>query len=458
MKSGLGSNIALLAALATPLAAEALDLDPSFGNAGVKLLEFGDAEGRVTEVRGLLPDGSGGWYAYGDAFTATRSRELYLGRFDGDGERVTGFGVQGLRRLGTTASETAGGFALTRDGRLLLAATRNPGPGGQSSAGVVYRLSAAGSLDTGFDFDGERVLGEDAAEQLQVAAGLDGRVFAARVGADPFPATLERLNAQGQALGEAIPLPRAGFQSWVALPAAAAPLSDGGAAIIGTIFNSVAIDQATQFFCVVWRVDDEGDPVPGFGLGGVQVLSLLPGVNSSCSAVAVDGESILLGGAVRRSGEPDQAAIARIAISDGAFDASFGTAGRLSAAIGEAEGQTVSEAIPALALRSTGTGTAPELLVLYTLTASGDSARRWLALGRFDAVSGQPVEGFGNDGRRVFSADAIGSDSVRGRVLQTAAKGAVVIGGSWSGARNEAVLIRLRGPELFANGFETTQR
>jgi uncharacterized delta-60 repeat protein len=173
MKRGRGLGVltpALVALLcATALGAPA-DLDPTFGDNGVRRLNYGGVESGSAAV--LQPDGKVVIVGTGveDTFAVTRlNRDGSLDTsFAGDGARPIFFDVP---------SGAAYAVALTPDGRIVVAGTS----GGNIA---VARLTPDGELDSSFDGDGKRVI--DYGGPYEGAYGMalqpDGKIVLAGVG------------------------------------------------------------------------------------------------------------------------------------------------------------------------------------------------------------------------------------------------------------------------------------
>jgi uncharacterized delta-60 repeat protein len=102
--------------------------------------------------------------------------------------------------------------------------------------------------------------------------------------------------------------------------------SDGKIVVVGALSDSAA---ASQVFGVV-RYMQNGAIDTGFGTGGVARTAFTAGFNAPTSvAIAADGKIVVVGSASAPDNSSSAVAVARYAVN-GALDASFGTAGRVT--------------------------------------------------------------------------------------------------------------------------------
>ncbi len=130
--------------------AAAGDLDPSFGNKGIVVTEFGGADTAYAAV--LQPDGKivtvGSITTYSTYSANLSNSDFALARYNSDGSLDTSFGVGGKTTLDWGRADYATAVALQTDGRILVA--------GISSHTffdinyVIARYKHDGSLDPDF--------------------------------------------------------------------------------------------------------------------------------------------------------------------------------------------------------------------------------------------------------------------------------------------------------------------
>lgn len=123
-------------------------LDPSFGQDGKTLTQFGSADAEVVAVL-LQPDGKIIVVGYRHpAFEPARALNLVLVRYARDGDLDRGFGIGGtvMTALPTASSGTVSDAVLQPDGKIVIAIR----PFAHSGDFALIRYLPGGEIDTGF--------------------------------------------------------------------------------------------------------------------------------------------------------------------------------------------------------------------------------------------------------------------------------------------------------------------
>jgi uncharacterized delta-60 repeat protein len=280
------------------------DLDPTFGNGGLVVTNFGDtfASGNTLAVQA---DGRiliAGQYA---------AHDFGLARFNSDGSPDSSFGRGGLV---TTVIPGGGGIssmAELADGRIVVA-------GEAVINGNAYvalaRYDTDGSLDASFGTGGlvtTSFPGFSNAGATSMVVQPDGRIVVAGGAGGQF--ALARYDSDGSLDGSfgTNGLVTTSFPGFTGADAnTLAVQADGRIVVAGSAVRS---DQSGQL--ALARYDTDGSLDSSFGTGGLVTTSQSPFAYSM--AVQSDGRIIVAGGSF---------ALARYD-SDGSLDSSFGTGG-----------------------------------------------------------------------------------------------------------------------------------
>jgi uncharacterized delta-60 repeat protein len=316
---------------AAPLAdAAAGDLDltfAGFGTAG-KVITTGAAMG-AGDKRGiaLQPDGKIVTAGYRDRLVLGGSvRELLVMRYLPNGQLDTTFGGgDGMAIYGNGNGVAGTAVALQADGKIVVAAHKNPGGGDF----LLARLSATGALDTSFDGDGWVTTdfegGSDQANAVLiqpdgkiVAAGTasiggDGDYAAARYNADGSLDTT--FGGDGKA-SVGMGSTRGGDDATdIALQ------EDGKLVLVGSRFCCTAFPD--DDFAVA-RLNADGSLDESFGLGGKSFASFGGDEFAYAVAIGLDGKIVVAG--------DNRGASANVARyhPNGVLDESFDGDGKLS--------------------------------------------------------------------------------------------------------------------------------
>ncbi len=238
--------------------------------------------------------------------------------FNGTGVVTTQFGSD---------SAIASGIAIQPDGRIILA--------GNATIGgfAVARYNTNGTLDTTFDFDGKAAVNAGGTFSIgaKVALQADGKIVVAGIaynGSD-YDFALVRFNANGAADatfggGGKVTTPVAASMSDRATGVA---IQADGKIVVGG-YSGVGI--SLDFALVRYNTDGSLDAT--FGASGKVVTPVGSGWDQAeAVAVQADGKIVLAG--YSYDGNQPEFAVLRYK-SNGALDASFGTGGRTTTAIG----------------------------------------------------------------------------------------------------------------------------
>ena len=263
-------SAAVVAAAVAAARAEALALDPSYGDAGIAAVELGPgarpggiaAAGDALVLAGTVDDSSGG-----DA--------IAVARLDSDGAPDPAFGTGGVVATGVAGS--ADSVVVQADGRIVVA-------GSDAGDVVVIRLLAGGTPDPDFGTAGlvRFDFGPAAAAHGTVDVGLDslGRIVVTGSAPAPDPADLSDVYAARlDAAGELDP----GFGGDGIANAGAASGSDDEAADAAVLENDsvCAVGHAAGIGDEIYCFATDGSVLPGLPALGVynvyEAVAALPG-------------------------------------------------------------------------------------------------------------------------------------------------------------------------------------
>ena len=320
-------------------------LDPSFGSGGkvTTASGFGNAAA-------LQPDGR--IVAAGAILVSRPDIDFALARYRVDGRLDPSFGSGG--KVTTTFGSTtdlAQAVALQPDGKIVVAGSTGF-PQQRNDAFALARYNPDGTLDSRFGSGGKMTTrfsspGDDAARALMVQP--DGKIVlvgsnfvASREGSSDF--ALARYMPDGTldpgfgTGGKVMTTFGAGSD----LANAAALQPDGRIVVAGYTYVGGA---AGQSYFALARYKSDGTLDPSFGSGGKVTTDFGAGGSAWAVALQADGKIVAAG-----AGRGGSFALARYT-SAGALDASFGSGGTVTTAVGlRDEGQA-----GALAVRPDGT-------------------------------------------------------------------------------------------------------
>jgi uncharacterized delta-60 repeat protein len=465
--------LASLLCLSFAAAAAEGDLDPSYGVDGAVIIPFNIVPGGNDQAFALevLPDGRAllaGFTQVPLAGGMDTQYEQVVARINANGSGFDpSFGVGGVRRVSfgnTQFQNVARRMQVLADGRVLVAGEVDASATSTFEPDMsIFRLTAAGNLDTGFDLDGRlqiSLFGQDGVEDLDVYA--DGRIllsgYSAPSGSTNACGVLLRLNPDGSSDSTFGTGGGRCFQP----PAGPEPLTfvtgteilDDGRLIATGIVNTGSGSPLANVDMFASGLLADGSDDPAYGSGGYTVLAFDQGGDNadfSLSSVRQPDGSVLLAGRAEGAGGFD-IAVARL-LADGSADASFGTGGRVLIPIDLLPGGN--DGARAIALQDDG-----------RIVLAGDAQRepggnsaavilRLLPDGSLDTSFGSngvvlvaPVV-FGNDNdSATFEAVTIANGQIHaaGRVRGLFGSGTVDF---------DMLVVRLVGVDIFSDGFES---
>lgn len=312
--------------------------DPSFNSTGRRVFAV-NGTGSARSVM-LQPDGKilCGGTVYSGVNTA-----FAVVRFLADGTLDTSFNGTGFAI--TQVSPWLDGIhamALQPDGKIVVAGTASDNSGTNDDM-VVARYTSAGVLDTGFNGNGIHIVNTGTGPALASAVLLqpDGRIVVAgsQISGLANDFAVIRLNADGTL--------DAGFgNGGKVVPATAA--DDGGRALAagpgGTLLvGGYAFSSSGAEFAAL-RLLPDGRPDASFGQQGRTVAGFGPGSQDLCLSMTVqDNGRVLLSGYVQQAGG-SEFGLLRLEPA-GQVDASFGTSGWRTIAMGGGFAQAAAVAL-----------------------------------------------------------------------------------------------------------------
>ena len=414
----------LLAALLIPAAqATTGELDPSFGTGGKVTTAIGPVE---SEAYALVRQPDGKLVAAGYARSGT-SDDFALARYNADGSLDTSFGTGGKVLTAIGSTDSANALVRQPDGKLVAAGYSHTGASGYDFA--LARYNVDGSLDTSFGSGGKVTTAFSSGPDLVYALTLqpDGKLVAAgradNGSDDDF--ALARYNADGSldtsfgTGGKATTFIGSGDDLAYAL----ALQPDGKLVAAGSNL------QGPQSVIALARFNPNGALDASFGVGGKVATAI--GSHSYADALAVqpDGKLVVAGGG--DTGSQRGFALARYN-GNGSLDASFGSAGKVTTAIGS------SGSPEDVALQPDG----KVIVAGYARIGSGDvfGVARYNANGSLDAS-------FGSGGKLTT---AIASDDAAYAIALQPDGKLVAAGASWDGSTSRFALVRYLGSTLTA--------
>jgi uncharacterized delta-60 repeat protein len=300
------------------------DLDPTFGNGGVVVTNFGapfagastlavQADGRI-----LIAGQIFGQFGY----------QFGLARFNSDGSPDSSFGHGGLVTTAVGGSSGISSVAVLADGRIVVAGEA-PVNGSQEFA--LARYDTDGSLDASFGTGGlvtTSFPGFSGSAATSMVVQADGRIVVAGTAYNSAQSlfALARYASDGSLDGSfgTNGLVTTAFSGFTGADAHSLALqADGRIVVAGLAARS---DDSRQF--AMARYDTDGSLDGSFGTVGLVTTSFPGFSNASATSLAVqaDGRIVVAG----FTGPIDtRIALARYT-SDGTLDSSFGTAGLIT--------------------------------------------------------------------------------------------------------------------------------
>jgi uncharacterized delta-60 repeat protein len=295
-------------------------LDSGFGNNGLVLTDV-DASNDFVGAVAVQPNGS--IIAGGVRFNALADGRAMVMRHLPNGDLDASFGTNGIRTIdftGTTDSFIKG-LALQPDGRIVACGERYTGTAWES---FVLRLNSDGATDSGFGVVQMDIstVGDDNATDITLQN--DGKIVVCGTaesiaGGGMF---IARLNANGAfdstfGTGGKLVLDIGGGGTDAAN---SVRVQDDGKVVVCGL-----LDTEDGYRIGVARMLDDGTLDNTFGANGSVAINL--GVDDwALPTLAVQPDGKILVGADNNTGNPARVKVIRL-LSDGSFDASFGTNG-----------------------------------------------------------------------------------------------------------------------------------
>ena len=272
--------LAVCAAAPRPVRAAAGALDPTFGNGGIVLTDFGQTGDYGFAVK-VQPDGK--VVVAGQSGTYPLFHAA-LARYSTDGSLDPTFGTKGrVTAVLDPDGDQLTALALQPDGKIVAAGSLIHD--NWTTAFVVARFNADGSLDAEFGIGGSAVtlFGDPATEGRGLVLQPDGKIV-----------------------------------------------------VVGSS-GAGAYSELNDF--AVARYNADGSPDQGFGNGG-QLKTHFPGVtntgSNAISAVLQADGKLVVAGAYKNEGTHRQIALARYN-PDGSLDGAFGLAGKVTTSAGQGD-------------------------------------------------------------------------------------------------------------------------
>ncbi len=319
----------LLAMALLPVAAADGDLDPTFDSDGSVTTAIGSA-GDVAYAVAIQDDGKivvGGTYVNG-----TPNDDLFLARYNSDGSLDTTFDSDGIVTVSVAVGDDEGlDVALQSDGKILLAGL------GKAAAGknhfILFRYNSDGSLDTSFDSDGmaaARIIDTNYGRGRAAAVQSDGKIVMAGDAFDGFDARFAaaRFNSDGSL--------DTGFdtdgQTAIEIDADDDYAYDLAIQTDGKIVLAGKSNNGSNDDIALLRLNSDGSVDTSFDSDGIVITAIGAG-HDEAQAVAIqsDGKIVVVGSS--HNGSDDDFAVVRYN-SDGSLDTSFDSDGIVITAIG----------------------------------------------------------------------------------------------------------------------------
>ena len=269
------------------------------------------------------PDGKylvAGYGAVGGSFDFT------LVRYNEDGTLDTSFGSGGVVTTSFTAGNDVGqGVALQSDGKIIVAGYNS------NYDFAVARYNVDGTLDTSFGTGGTVTTSVGGTYDFgyKVVVQGDGKIVVAgtsRIGSF-YDRSLVRYNTDGSL--------DTGFGTGGMVITAISPDNDGATDVVlqtdGKILVAGQSNNGSDTDFAVTRYNTDGSLDTSFGTGGIVTTPIGAGDDAAESIVLQSDGKIVVGGWT--VGSDNDFAVVRDN-SDGSLDTSFGTGGKVTAAIG----------------------------------------------------------------------------------------------------------------------------
>jgi uncharacterized delta-60 repeat protein len=316
----------LCGSLINSVQAAAGDLDPSFGNGGKVVTDFGHKE----QLQELVLQSDGKIVAAGyfsDGPDVTYPHDLLLARYHRDGSLDSSFGAGGsvTSHFINNGPLDSLALALQSNGKIVVAGTHIQ----TSSDFGLARFNSDGSLDASFGTGGYVATDFGDLEQaFAVAIQTDGKIIVgglARGASTGGDFALARYNSDGSldagfGTGGKV---MTDFHGYDDKTSALAILSSGKIIAAGQ-----SNDVATNFDFALAQYNPDGSLDSGFGTGGKVVTNFYNAIDE-VHALVIQGDGKIVTAGIAY-GAPSQADFALVRYnSDGSLDSGFGTGGKV---------------------------------------------------------------------------------------------------------------------------------
>ena len=298
-------------------------LDTSFGQGGKVLTEIG-SDDNVALALALQPDGK--LVAAGDSYNGS-DRDFTLARYNADGSLDTSFGQGGkvLTDIGSH-NDLLYALALQPDGKLVAAGYSS---NGSDDDFALVRYNPNGTLDTTFGTGGKVTTWIGSGDDMFHALVLqpDGKIVAAgnNVQGSQSVIALVRFNPNGTLDSTFGYFGKVGTAIGSFSDAEALALQPDGKLVVAGLGNT----GSQQGFALV-RYNADGSLDTSFGSGGKVTTAI--GSLDAAEAIVVQPDGKLVAAGRARTGSGAVFALARYE-TNGSLDASFGSGGKLTAAM-----------------------------------------------------------------------------------------------------------------------------
>ena len=300
-------------------------LDTSFGFGGMVMTQIYNSDEVVTALA-IQPDGkiiAAGYYNYysiSDAFALTRYNP------DGTLDATFGTGGKVMTHIGSY-TDHINAVALQSDGRIVVAGSSQSYSGNVSRVDfALARYNSNGNLDTSFGVGG-KVVSTDGRAYYAVAIQIDGKIIAA--GSDDLNILIERFNANGtldtsfNSTGKISVKVGTGYN----YANGVAVQSDGK--IVAAGYTSCNTCSSKDF--ALARFNANGTLDASFNAAGTVTTSI--GTNDIARSVLVQTD-----GKIVAAGYSDSKFAVVRYTSAGALDVTFGTGGKVASTVGTSIG------------------------------------------------------------------------------------------------------------------------
>jgi uncharacterized delta-60 repeat protein len=390
------------------------DLDPTFGNAGIKITDF---FGNYDTATGLALQADGKIVAAGLALhgSALSSGDFALARYNPDGSLDPGFGAAGKLTSDFFGNlDQADGVAIESGGKIVVVGVAKHSDSSSTGDFALARYNPDGSLDPGFGAAGKHF---DQANGVVIQP--DGKIVAAGYAqhGDDNPTAdfaLARYKLDGNldksfGSGGKVTTDFGGEDVAYAI----AIQSDSKLVVAGLAFNGGT--GSTEF--ALARYNPDGSLDQAFGAGGKQTTDFF---GKACSAFSValqpDGKIVAAGYAtLGNSVSTFDFALARYN-PDGSLDQTFGAGGKQTTDFfGDADDAG------SVAIQADGK-------IVVAGAASHGSSTGDLALARYNP-DGTLDQTFGPSGLRTTNLQGHSDDNDRARAVAIQPDGNIVVAG-----------------------------